>query len=117
MGIKGNFKTLYNDADECVKRSIDGYKLLLVESLSLLYGDVACGFVLFMLLFLAFIFLLVVMVALLAPFTGLVAALLVAVVLLVMVAIGAYLFKIRLFVDKAVRRMCRILFANEDEKE
>ena len=117
MSIKGNFETLYNDADEYVKRSIDSYRLLLVESLSLLYGDVACGFVLFMLLFLAFIFMLVAMVALLAPFVGLAVALCIAVVLLVAVALLVYLFKVKLFVNGAVRRICRILFAGENEEE
>ena len=117
MSIKGNFETLYNDADEYVKRSIDSYRLLLVESLALLYGDVACGFVLFMLLFLAFIFMLVAMVALLAPFVGFVVALCIAVVLLVAVALLVYLFKVKLFVNGAVRHICRILFAGENEEE
>lgn len=117
MSIKGNFKTLYNDADEYVKRSIDSYKLLLVESLSLLYGDVACGFVLFMLLFLAFVFMLVAMVILIMPFVGLTVALFVAMALLVSVAVIVYLFKIKLFVNGAVKRICRILFANDNEKE
>ena len=117
MSIKGNFKTLYNDADEYVKRSIDCYKLLLVESLSLLYGDVACGFVLFMLLFLAFVFMLVAMVILIMPFVGLTVALFVAMALLVSVAAIVYLFKIKLFVNGAVKRICRILFADDNEKE
>ena len=117
MSIRENFKTLCDDADEYVKRSIDGYKLSLVESLSLLFGDIACGFVLFMLLFLAFVFLLVVMVALLAPVTGLAVALSLAVALLVLVALLVYLFKIRLFVNGAVKRICRIIFAEENEKE
>lgn len=117
MSIKGNFKTLYNDADEYVKRSIDSYKLLLVESLSLLYGDVACGFVLFMLLFLAFVFMLVAMVILIMPVVGLTVALFVAMALLVSVAVIVYLFKIKLFVNGAVKRICRILFADDNEKE
>jgi hypothetical protein len=117
MGIRENFKTLYNDADEYVKRSIDGYKLMLVESLSLLYGDVACGFVLFMLLFLAFVFMLVAMVVFLAPLTGLLLALLAAMALLVAAAVLVYLFRVRLFVDAAVRRLCRILFKKENGEE
>ena len=117
MSIKGNFKTLCDDADEYVKRSIDSYKLLLVESLSLLYGDVACGFVLFMLLFFAFMFLIVAMVALLTPMTGLVVALMVAVALLVSVALLVYVFKIRLFVNGAVKRICRIFFADDNDEE
>ena len=117
MSIKGNIKTLYNDADEYVKRSIDSYKLSLVESLSLLYGDVACRFVVFMLLFLAFTFMLVVMVALLTPVTGLAVALSLAVALLVIVALMVYLFRIRLFVNGAVERICKIIFAEDDEKE
>ena len=116
MSIKGNFETLCDDADECVKRSIDSYKLQLVESLSLLYGDVACGFVLFMLLLLAFIFMLVATVAMLAPLTGLVAALCVAVGRIVVVAVLVALFKRKLFVDEAVKRMCRIIFAKGNEE-
>ena len=98
MSIKENFETLYNDADEYVKRSIDSYRLFVIDSLSLLYGDVACGFVVFMLLFLAFIFMLVAMVVLLAPFIGLAVALLMAVALLVAVALSVYLFRVNLFV-------------------
>ena len=61
--------------------------------------------------------LLVVMVALLAPVTGLAVALSLAVALLVLVALLVYLFKIRLFVNGAVKRICRIIFADENEKE
>lgn len=117
MSIKENFETLYNDADEYVKRSIDSYRLFVIDSLSLLYGDVACGFVVFMLLFLAFIFMLVAMVVFLAPVTGFAVALLLAVLLLALMALLVYVFKMRLFVNRAVRRFCRILFAKEDEKE
>ena len=117
MSIKGNFENLYNDADEYVKRSIDGYKLLLAESLSLLYGDVACGFVLFMLLFLAVVFMLVALVVVLAPVTGLAVALCVAVVLLVVVALLVLLFKTRLFLNAAVKRICGILFAEYNEEK
>ena len=117
MGIKENFETLYNDADEYVKRSIDGYKLHFVETLSLLYGDAACSFVLFMLLFLAFLFALVAAVVLVAPVTGLVTALLLAVALLFLFAIMVYVFRVRLFVDRAVRRFCRMLFDAKNEKE
>lgn len=117
MGIKADFKNLYNDADEYVKRSIDRYKLLFVETLSLLYGDVACGFVIFMLLFLAMVLLLVAMVVLLAPVIGGVWALLLAVSLLLITSLLVYFFKVRLFVNAAVRRLCRMLFAVEDEEE
>ena len=117
MSIKGNFDTLYNDADEYVKRSIDSYKLLFVESISLLYGDVACGFVLFMLLFLAFVFMLAAMVVLLAPVTGFAVSLIIAVAVLAVVALLVYLLKIRLFVNGAVKRICRILFAKNNEEK
>ncbi len=117
MSIRENFETLYNDADEYVKRSIDGYKLSVIDAVSLLYGDVACGFVIFMLLFLAFIFMLVVMVALLVPVTGFAVALSFAVLLLVFMALLVYLLKKRLFVNRAVRRFCRIMFAKENEKD
>lgn len=116
MGIKENFETLYSDADEYVKRGIDGYKLLLVETLALLYGDVACGFVLFMLLFLAFVFMLVAAVVLLAPAVGFVGAILLAIALLVLLALLVYVFRVRLFADRAVRRLCKMLFAKDDEK-
>lgn len=117
MGIRENYRTLYNDADEYVKRSIDSYKFFFVETLSLLYGDVASGFVMFMLLFLAFAFMLVALVVWLAQVTGLAVALMLAVPLLLLMAFLVYLFKKRLFVNKAVRRFCRILFANDDEKK
>lgn len=117
MGIKENLENLYNDANEYVKRGIYSYKFLLIETISLLYGDVVCGFVLFMLLFLALIFLLVTMVAVLAPAIGFVTALLLAVALLVIIAFFVYRFRIRLFVDRAVKRFCRILFAEDDEEK
>ncbi len=117
MSIREILKNLCNDADEYAKRSIDGLRLSLAESLSLLYGDIACAFVLFMLLFLAFVFVLVAMVALLVPFTGLAVALMIAVGVLVAVALAVFLLKRMLFVDVAVRRICRIFFAKENEEE
>ena len=117
MSIRENIKTLCDDADEYVKRSIDGYKLMLIKSLALLYGDIACRFVLFMLLFLAFVLMLVVMVVLLTPVIGFVAAMLVDVALLVVVALSVYLFRVNLFVDGVVKRMCGMFFDDEDEKK
>lgn len=117
MSIKENYKALHDDAHEYAERSIDNCKLMLIEYLSLLFGDVACGFVLFMLLFLAFIFMLVAMVALLAPLTGLFLALVIAAAVLVSVSLIVYFLKARLFVDVAVKHLCRILFGDERDEE
>ena len=54
MSIKENVESLFGDAYEYLKRSIDGYKLLLVENLSLMLGDMLCGIVVFVLLLVAF---------------------------------------------------------------
>ena len=40
-----------------------------------------------------------------------------AVALLVAVALSVYLFRMNLFVDGAVKRMCGMFFDDEDEKE
>lgn len=117
MGVKENLNTLYSDTHEYAERSIDNCKLTLVKYLSLLFGDMACYFVVFMLLFLALIFMLVAMVVLLAPVTGFFIALAMAVVLLAAIALGVFLFRERLFVNIAVKRLCRMLFENECEDE
>ncbi|MBQ8336744.1 MAG: hypothetical protein IJY44_04355 [Bacteroidaceae bacterium] len=117
MGLRDNFKALHDDARAYASRSIDCYKLTLVKRLSLLFGEVACGFVMFMLLFCAFIFGLVAMVALLAPVTGLPAAILSALALLLVSAAIVYCFKVRLFVDVAVKRLCRILYEKDTDDE
>lgn len=117
MGLRDNFKALHDDARVYASRSIDCYKLTLVKRLSRLFGEVACGFVMFMLLFCAFIFGLVAMVALLAPLTGLPAALLSALALLAASAAAVYCFKVRLFVDAAVKRLCQILYEKDTDDE
>lgn len=115
MGIKENFENLSKDACEYVKRSIDGYKLLLVENLSLMLGDALCGFVVSVLLFLALSLVLAALVILLEAYTGIVCALLVAAAIVLLLALLLYGLRVRLFVNGVVRHLCRLLFAVGDD--
>ena len=117
MGIGENFGNLSKDAKEYVKRSIEGYRLQLVENLSLLLGDMACGLVVFMLLLVALIFFLVLLVVLLTPFIGLLASLSVALFMLVVVALLVYLMRVPLFVDSMVRRFMAMFYNGDEDDE
>lgn len=110
MGIVEIFEKLCDDAREYAERSIDNQKLSLIENVSLLLGDIACGVVVFMLLFVAFILLLIIMVAVLVPLTGLLPALLVVVCVTVVVALVVYKMRDRLFVNHFVKRLCGMMF-------
>ena len=114
MGIGEEFENLQNDAREYVKRSIDGFKLRAVEDLSLLLGDLVCGFIVFVLLFVASLLVLVLLVMALAPYIGLLSATATAALLLVVVAVVVYMLRVRLFVDHFVRRLARMFFNDSD---
>lgn len=119
MGLANDIGKISKDAFEYLKRSIDGYKLRLVEQLSLLFGDIICGFVLFLLLFVAYIALLVALVFFLAPLVGVPLSIIAVALLLVMAAVIVYRFRERLFADGLVRHFARIFFeeGNGDESE
>lgn len=117
MGIGKEVENLSSDAQEYVKRSIDGIKLHLVEKLSLLLGDLLCGFVVFMLLFMAFLLLLGALVVVALPYVGFWPAMSVAAFLLLVTAVVVYRWRVRLFVDKAVARLAGLFFREEASDE
>ena len=117
MGLGADIENLSKDALEYVKRSMDGCKLRLVESLSLLFGDVLCAFVLSMLLFVAYLALLVAAVIWLLPLLGLPLAIVSVAALLLLTAWVVYMLRERLFVDRMVRRFAKIFFEEGDGDE
>lgn len=110
MGIGENIENISRDSQEFVKRSIDSIKLHFVENLSLLLGDLICGFIVFVLLFAGFLLLLGGLVVMASPFIGPVPAMLLAILLLLVVALCVYMCRTRLFVDRLVARLVEMLF-------
>lgn len=117
MGIGKSLGDFSRDACEYVKRSVDGYKLLLVEKLSLVLGGLMCNFVVAMLLFVAYLLLLAVLVIVLHVYIGIVCSLLTAAFLLMILALMVYRFRIKLFVDGFVAILCRHLFGDENDDD
>ena len=117
MGIVEIFEKLCDDAREYAERSIDNQKLSLIENVSLLLGDIACGVVVFMLLFMAFLLLLGALVVVALPYVGFWPAMSVAAFLLLVTAVVVYRWRVRLFVDKAVVRLAGLFFREEASDE
>lgn len=115
MSIKENLEGLSKDFCEFVMRSIDCCKLSLVERLSLLLGNMICRFVVSMLLSVAYFLALAAIVVWLAPFVGWPLSLLSAAVMLVVAAIVVYCLRVRLFVNGAVKWLCRLFFDNAED--
>ena len=114
MGFRADIENISKDALEYLNRGIDGCKLRLAENLSLLFGDVVCLFVLFMLLFVAYLALMVAVVILLLPLIGLPLSIVAMALLLLFTALVVYVLRERLFVDRMVRHFVKILFESED---
>lgn len=117
MGLGENFENLSKDAQEYVKRSIEGYRLQLVEGLSLLLGDMMCSFVVLMLLFVALLFFLIAIVFLIAPFMGLPASLFVVMLFLLLSALLVYAMRVPLFVNGMVKRFIAIFYLRKGDDE
>ena len=117
MGFRADIENISKDALEYLKKSIDGCRLRLVESLSLLFGDVICIFVLSMLLFVAYLALMVAVVILLLPLIGLPLSIIAVALFSLLTAFIVYLLKERLFVDRMVQHFVRIFFAEDGEDE
>lgn len=119
MGFRADIWNIPKDALEYLKRSMDGCKLRLVENLSLLLGDVICGFVLFMLLFVAYLALMVAIAILLFPLIGVPLSIVVVALLMLFTAMVVYMLRERLFVDGIVRHLSRIFFekSTDDDKK
>lgn len=119
MGFRADIGNISKDALEFLKRSVDGCKLRIAENLSLLLGDVICGFVLFILLFVAYLALMVAIAILLLPLIGLPLSIVVVASLLLLTAMIIYMLRERLFVDGIVRHLSRMFFekSGEDGKD
>lgn len=117
MGVGENLNELSKDTREYVKRSIDSYKLQIVENLSLLLGDIICGFVVSMLLFLAFLFVLAAIVMLLSVYIGYAFAVLAVVALLMLLALVVYVSRVPLFVNAMVERVVALFYGKEDRND
>ena len=115
MGFRADIGNISKDALEFLRRSMDGYKLRLVEDLSLLMGGLVCGFVLFQLLFVACLLLLALLVFSMIPFVGLPLALLAAALLLMFAAFLLFVFRERIFVDGFVRHFAKMFFGKEND--
>lgn len=115
MSIVEIFEKFCDDAREYAKRSIDNQKLSLIENVSILLGDIACGVVVFMLLFVVFLLLLIIMAAVLLPLIGLLPALFAVVCVTAIVALVVYKMRDSLFVNHFVRRLCGMMFKKDDE--
>jgi hypothetical protein len=113
MGVGENLNELSKDTREYVKRSIDSYKLQIVENLSLLLGDIICGFVVSMLLFLAFLFVLAAIVMVLSVYIGYAFAVLAVVGVLLLSALVVYVFRVPLFVNAMVERLVTLFYGKE----
>ena len=119
MGFRADIENISKDALEYLKRSMEGCKLRMVENLSLLLGDVICGFVLFMLLFVAYLALMVAIAILLFPLIGVPLSIVVVALLMLFTAMVVYMLRERLFVDGIVRHLSRIFFekSTDDDKK
>lgn len=117
MGFRADIENISKDALEYLKRSVDGCKLRLIENLSLLFGDVICFFVLFMLLFVAYLALMVAFVILLLPLMGLPLSIIAVSLLLLFTALVVFLLREHLFVDRMVRHFARMFFEEKDKNE
>ena len=110
MGFRADIGNISKDALEYLKRSMDCCKLCIVEKLSLLLGDVICGFVLFMLLFMAYLAMMIAIIVLLLPLIGLPLSIVVVALLMLLTAMVVHMLRERLFVDRVVRHFARIFF-------
>lgn len=117
MGIGTGLGNLSKDAGEYVKRSIDNCKLQTVEQLSLLIGDMVCGFVVSMLLFIAFLFILSLVTMVLATYIGYLLSVTAVVVLILLLALLAYVFRVPLFVNGVVSRLMALFYGKECDDE
>lgn len=115
MGLGADIENMSKDALEYLKRSVDGCKLRLIESLSMLIGDIICVFALSMLFFVAFLASVVGVVILLLPLIGFPLSILAAALLLLLMAFMVYVFRERLFVNGMVKHLVKIFFGEESE--
>lgn len=108
MGVIEDFDNLSKDAQEYLKRRVEGVKMGVVEELSVMMGNAFASLVLFLFLFEALLFILIAVVVVLSRVVDVVVAMLIAGALLVVLATVIYFLRERIFTDGIVRHLCRL---------
>ena len=114
MGVIEDFDNLSKDAQEYLKRRVDGVKMGVVEELSVMMGNAFASLVLFLFLFEALLFILIAVVVVLSRVVDVVVAMLIAGVLLVVLAAVIYFLRERIFTDGIVRHLCRLFSVRKE---
>ena len=108
MGVIEDFDNLSKDAQEYLKRRVEGVKMGVVEELSVMMGNAFASLVLFLFLFEALLFILIAVVVVLSRVVDVVVAMLIAGALLVVLAAVICFLRERIFTDGIVRHLCRL---------
>ena len=114
MGVIEDFDNLSKDAQEYLKRRVEGVKMGVVEELSVMMGNAFASLVLFLFLFEALLFILIAVVVVLSRVVDVVVAMLIAGVLLVVLAAVIYFLRERIFTDGIVRHLCRLFSVRKE---
>ena len=114
MGVIEDFDNLSKDAQEYLKRRVDGVKMGVVEELSVMMGNAFASLVLFLFLFEALLFILIAVVVVLSRVVDVVVAMLIAGALLVVLAAVIYFLRVRIFTDGIVRHLCRLFSVRKE---
>ena len=114
MGVIDDFDNLSKDAQEYLKRRVEGVKMGVVEELSVMMGNAFASLVLFLFLFEALLFILIAVVVVLSRVMDVVVAMLIAGALLVVLAAVIYFLRVRIFTDGIVRHLCRLFSVRKE---
>lgn len=114
MGVIEDFDNLSKDAQEYLKRRVEGVKMGVVEELSVMMGNAFASLVLFLFLFEALLFILIAVVVVLSRVVDVVVAMLIAGALLVVLAAVIYFLRERIFADGIVRHLCRLFSVRKE---
>jgi hypothetical protein len=114
MGVIEDFDNLSKDAQEYLKRRVEGVKMGVVEELSVMMGNAFASLVLFLFLFEALLFILIAVVVVLSRVVDVVVAMLIAGALLVVLAAVIYFLRERIFTDGIVRHLCRLFLVRKE---
>lgn len=114
MGVIEDFDNLSMDAQEYLKRRVEGVKMGVVEELSVMMGNAFASLVLFLFLFEALLFILIAVVVVLSRVVDVVVAMLIAGALLVVLAAVIYFMRERIFTDGIVRHLCRLFLVRKE---
>ena len=114
MGVIEDFDNLSKDAQEYLKRRVEGVKRGVVEELSVMMGNAFASLVLFLFLFEALLFILIAVVVVLSRVVDVVVAMLIAGALLVVLAAVIYFLRVRIFTDGIVRHLCRLFSVRKE---